>query len=510
MKKKQLKKRMKAKKRLTSAAVALLMSGSLLPVGNVFANEQSTQESSISSAEAKADLEKGMAVSGVENSTEAKQETQNTEKTSENSEDDKISIPETARDSKEATKSSTQDTSSELPEGLRNVKSTRLSDGRISVDISTPDQLQEAFNTSLVGQVNLANDMVLNKNINMYSSKNSSLIINGNNHSINLNYNSFWGDDGDKNINVKMSNLVMINGGGWGAFDSPGASLEVENVKYTGTSVFIQANKIKLSGNIDIEANQNARAGNSGVISSYWNSADSHMIISENANVKIKNSAPNGTEILCINNLLVKSGAKVTLESPINLPNGIIYGMSPQGNISIDSNAELNIKSSVVNTRGINNNFNAINVSKNGCLNVSTNSDYAVVINNSNATINLSGAKFNIQTTKSNGLPLYMGNGGTVSFDKQNVRAWLKGFATATDPQYSWDNVTGVVNMSGANTTSALSNNTEFNALFKNQNFSRISSNGRATQELTKTTINEVKDTDTTVSGKGEPNGKIE
>ncbi|EME3504244.1 hypothetical protein UL360_002679, partial [Enterococcus faecium] len=125
-------------------------------------------------------------------------------------------------------------------------------------------------------------------------------------------------------------------------------------------------------------------------------------------------------------------------------------------------------------------------------------------------TINLSGAKFNIQTTKSNGLPLYMGNGGTVSFDKQNVRAWLKGFATSTDPQYSWDNVTGVVNMSGANTTSALSNNTEFNALFKNQNFSRISSNGRATQELTKTTINEVKDTDTTVSGKGEPNGKIE
>ncbi|EKK5253796.1 hypothetical protein ACIMQ0_002971 [Enterococcus faecalis] len=75
----------------------------------MFANEQSTQESSISSAEAKADLEKGMAVSGVENSTEAKQETQNTEKTSENSEDDKISIPETARDSKKTTESSTQE-----------------------------------------------------------------------------------------------------------------------------------------------------------------------------------------------------------------------------------------------------------------------------------------------------------------------------------------------------------------------------------------------------------------
>ena len=33
------KKRIKAKKRLASAAVALLISGSLLPVGNAFANE---------------------------------------------------------------------------------------------------------------------------------------------------------------------------------------------------------------------------------------------------------------------------------------------------------------------------------------------------------------------------------------------------------------------------------------------------------------------------------------
>ncbi|MGH2182956.1 hypothetical protein ACQ10C_15280, partial [Enterococcus faecalis] len=92
------------------------------------------------------------------------------------------------------------------------------------------------------------------------------------------------------------------------------------------------------------------------------------------------------------------------------------------------------------------------------------------------------------QSTKSNGAPLYMGSGGTVTFDKQNVRAWLKGFVSDTDPQYSWDNVTGVVNMVGSNTTSALSNNTGFNSLFKNQNFSRISSDGRPTHELIKTT----------------------
>ena len=143
MKKKQLKKRIKAKKGLTSAAVALLMSGSLLPVGNVFANEQDTQESTISNTEAK-------------DSTETPQ---NTGATNENSEEEKINIPETARDSK----TSIQDATSELPEGLKNVNSARLSDGRISVDISTPDQLQEAFNSAAIGQVNLANKYGINQ-----------------------------------------------------------------------------------------------------------------------------------------------------------------------------------------------------------------------------------------------------------------------------------------------------------------------------------------------------------
>ncbi|EGP5140841.1 hypothetical protein EL466_13730, partial [Enterococcus faecium] len=512
MKKKQLKKRMKAKKRLTSAAVALLMSGSLLPVGNVFANEQSTQESSISSAEAKADLEKGMAVSGVENSTEAEQETQNTEKTSENSEDDKISIPETARDSKEATKSSTQDTSSELPEGLRNVKSTRLSDGRISVDVSTPDQLQEAFNTSLIGQVNLVNDMVLTKQINMYSSKNSNLVINGNNHTIDLQKFSFWGDDSDSGINVKLVNLTTLNGGGWGAFDSPSASIEVENITHRGET-YLVANQIKLSGKADIQVVQQPGGGYNAAISSYWRMNNAKLTISSGADVTVNHAVTTGTPsaVLYVNQMLVEPNAKFKVTSPYAQPWGVIR-VASDGGINVGENAQLNVNSSDANTLGIDfrDSASSLNIARGGNLNVSAAGNYAIGMYPGNSNLILSGAKFNIQTTKSNGLPLYMGNGGTVSFDKQNVRAWLKGFATSTDPQYSWDNVTGVVNMSGANTTSALSNNTEFNALFKNQNFSRISSNGRATQELTKTTINEVKDTDTTVSGKGEPNGKIE
>ncbi|MGL9905490.1 hypothetical protein IGJ51_002687 [Enterococcus sp. DIV0802c] len=492
MKKKQLKKRMKAKKRLTSAAVALLMSGSLLPVGNVFANERSTQENSISSAE-------------------AKQETQNTEKTSENSEDDKISIPETARDSKEATKSSTQDTSSELPEGLRNAKSTRLSDRRISVDISTPDQLQEAFNSAAIGQVNLANNMVLTKQINMYSSKNPNLTINGNGHTLDFAKYSLWGDDDDKGIKVKLVNLKTLNGGGWAAFDSPSATLEMENIEHRGET-FMQANQMKFSGNVQLDVTQVPGAGWNAAVSSFWRRDNAKLVVSSNANVKVRHAIPSGgtpSAVLFITSMELEPNSNFSVESPYSQPQGLIHVFN-NGTIDIKQNAQLTVNAGYADSRGINNTFSAINVAKGGELNISSSADYAIATTTNNATINLSGAKFDIRSTKSNGLPLYMGTGGSVSFNKQNVRAWLKGFATATDPWYSWDNVTGVVNMSGANTTSALSNNTEFNVLFKNQNFSRISSDGRATQELTKTTINEVKDTDTTVSGKGEPNGKIE
>lgn len=286
MKKKQLKKRMKAKKGLASAAVALLMSGSLLPVGNVFADEQSIQESSASSAEAKTNLEKDMLLSEEKSSTET---TQNTETPSESSEEERISIPETARDSK----ASTQDATSELPEGLRNAKSTRLSDGRISVDISTADQLQDAFNTSAIGQVNLVNDVVLTKQINMYSSKNPNLTINGNSHTIDFGKYSLWGPDGDSGINVKLMNLKTLNGGGWAVFDSPSATLEVEDVEHKGAP-FSYANQIRLSGKVDCQVIQPAGSGSNVAFSNYYNMSNANLIVSSNANVKITHAVATG------------------------------------------------------------------------------------------------------------------------------------------------------------------------------------------------------------------------
>ncbi|OTN93512.1 hypothetical protein A5804_002882, partial [Enterococcus faecium] len=75
---------------------------------------------------------------------------------------------------------------------------------------------------------------------------------------------------------------------------------------------------------------------------------------------------------------------------------------------------------------------------------------------------------------------------------------------------YGWTNVEGVATLSGRNSTSVLTNNSLFNTQFKPQDYYKISSTGRLTSNLQTTTLNKVKDTDTTVSGKGEPNGKIE
>ncbi|EMF0406561.1 hypothetical protein IL090_002821, partial [Enterococcus hirae] len=331
------------------------------------------------------------------------------------------------------------------------------------------------------------------------------LVLNGNNHTIDF---SQFMITSTIDANYVFKNLNTLNGTGiHGSLQLNRANVTLENVSHIGNE-WLTAKNIVLVGNIDVNVNKDN--GYTGILSC-WLTPGGSILVKSGANVKLSQTTPTGNGALALpycDNFTIEDNASLTIKTTTPLPWGIIGYTKTGMPINIGKNSTLNIESTSPSTRGINGPISSINVAKGGTLNVATASDYAIAATANNSTINLSGAKFNIQSTESNGLPLYMGSGGSIFFDKQNVRAWLKG--TTTDPQYSWDNVTGVVNMSGANTTSALSNNTAFNALFKNQNFSRISSDGRATQELTKTTINEVKDTDTTVSGKGEPNGKIE
>ncbi|MBC2821295.1 immunoglobulin-like domain-containing protein [Enterococcus faecalis] len=485
LREKQIRKKIKkTKKGLTLAATALILNGSLMPLNSVFAEKQEKDNLTTVSSER---MEMNL---NSDNSIAALQTTENTQ-AAEN----------------------TQDISSELPKGLRNAKATRLSDGRVSVDVSTFEELKAAFNTSAVSQVNLVNDIVFTSNIDNFSNVN--LVVEGNNHNLDLaSYRLYTNNQAI----LKFNNLNIKNGnnGAYDIFRLYNSTVSLENVSYIGGQ-FLNANSVELGGKINIIVNN--RGNNDGslpAISTRDGINNGIVTIKKNAQVLLRSDLPyNHWSLLDVtSSSLVSIEQGATLDIIGNMTYGCIGKDGTATNISVENGAVVNLNNTGTSSysSGIygNGGFSNISVKKGASLNIKTLGNYAVWNPISKSVFSLQGASFDIRSEKNGGVPFYMGNGGTVSFDKQNVRAWLKGFATSTDPQYSWDNITGVVNMSGANTTSALSNNTEFNALFKNQNFSRISSNGRATQELTKTTINKVKDTDTTVSGKGEPNGKIE
>ncbi|EMF0514934.1 hypothetical protein FK425_RS14030, partial [Enterococcus hirae] len=503
MKKKQLKKRMKAKKRLTSAAVALLMSGSLLPVGNVFANEQSTQENSISSAEAKADLEKGMAVSGVENSTEAKQETQNTEKTSENSEDDKISIPETAREKR----GDAQNASSEV---LKKAEPEKSSDGRSILNISNFEQLKSAFNTPNISQVNLSNDIDFSSDITQYTNKN--LVINGNGHTLDFRTHRIYATVPDGTC-LTVENINTLTTGStqpYAAFSlcTGLSTITLKDIKHVGTE-FAWASNFIFEGNVDININI-VGDGWTPALSSQFAKGGGTYKVSKNANVNIRDdiNTYETLELTNIESILVESGAKFNIYDSAAKSYGVLHRIKTGFGIYVKEGGEFNIESTAPNTMAIYGPIGSIVVDPGGSINIKSNSDNTIDSYGQTMTIDLRNAKyFNLETTKFAGKAFNVGANSKIMFNS-NVYAWnVLSSSIATS---GWKDVDGVVELSGRNRTNVSTTNSLFDAQFKPQDYYRISSTGRLNPRIENTTINPVKDTDTAVSGKGEPNGKIE
>ncbi|EPI5828998.1 Ig-like domain-containing protein, partial [Enterococcus hirae] len=503
MKKKQLKKRMKAKKRLTSAAVALLMSGSLLPVGNVFANEQSTQENSISSAEAKADLEKGMAVSGVENSTEAKQETQNTEKTSENSEDDKISIPETAREKR----GDAQNASSEV---LKKAEPEKSSDGRSILNISNFEQLKSAFNTPNISQVNLSNDIDFSSDITQYTNKN--LVINGNGHTLDFRTHRIYATVPDGTC-LTVENINTLTTGStqpYAAFSlcTGLSTITLKDIKHVGTE-FAWASNFIFEGNVDININI-VGDGWTPALGSLFAKGGGTYKVSKNANVNIRDdiNTYETLELTNIESILVESGAKFNIYDSAAKSYGVLHRIKTGFGIYVKEGGEFNIESTAPNTRAIYGPIGSIVVDPGGSINIKSNSDNTIDSYGQTMTIDLRNAKyFNLETTKFAGKAFNVGANSKIMFNS-NVYAWnVLSSSIATS---GWKDVDGVVELSGRNRTNVSTTNSLFDAQFKPQDYYRISSTGRLNPRIENTTINPVKDTDTAVSGKGEPNGKIE
>ncbi|EOD6233915.1 pectate lyase-like adhesive domain-containing protein, partial [Enterococcus hirae] len=526
MKKKQLKKRMKAKKRLTSAAVALLMSGSLLPVGNVFANEQSTQENSISSAEAKADLEKGMAVSGVENSTEAKQETQNTEKTSENSEDDKISIPETARDSKEAksnlesgSKLSKEQNNSVTTEGTSSSKSIQKRD-ITEATVSNYAEFKAALQNSVVKNIYLANDISLDETFYINSNKN----IYGNGHTINLKFNTVGIALAGAVCNIE--NVTLINQQVYSFFWSEAENVTVNytNVTSSGRQFIYLANgTANLYGNIEASANvEEVFQGR-------------QLNIGDNANVKF-NDTSYINAIYSVNGLLVGNNANLKVIS-----NGLgMYVASGSGfidiggNTSFDSstdssiravggamlvreNAKLKATSRITPHEAILITNGSITV-KNGASLEASSEGTESTVQTGNKLVFEKGSNFMITNTNPNGNALgAWASPTTVGLDSdQGINTWTVGNTQAENPNNSYSgplNATFTLNTytTGQTTTGLISNNSNFQNTFNSGKVGKFAGGSYVkNKELAKTTISKVDSQTTVITGTGEPGGKIE
>ncbi|EME3544801.1 autolysin modifier protein, partial [Enterococcus faecium] len=128
------------------------------------------------------------------------------------------------------------------------------------------------------------------------------------------------------------------------------------------------------------------------------------------------------------------------------------------------------------------------------------------------------GSNFMITNTNTNGNALgAWASPTTVGLDSdQGINTWTVGNTQAENPNNSYSgplNATFTLNTytTGQTTTGLISNNSNFQSTFNSGKVGKIAGGSYVkNKELAKTTINEVKDTDTTVSGKGEPNGKVE
>ncbi|EOI6522815.1 immunoglobulin-like domain-containing protein [Enterococcus faecalis] len=516
---KKITKRMKVKKTLASSAAALVISGSLLPVGNVFAENQSTQENSISAAESKAKLENELSIPSLQNDEKKTQETQSSEIIDKN---EKINIPEAAQEKSNNNENTELDSLNNNPILSNSVK-TKLSDGRVSLDVSTIDQIQEAFNNSLIGQINFTKDFTLDRNIQMDSTKNANLVINGNGHTLDFTDKRFAASDSDKGLNLKIKDLNTKNsksGTLRACFYAPFATVELENIDHEGTDL-LAANKIRLSGKINCYANKETIDGWNTTITTWWGKWDPncYVVVSSGADVMleqhIEGSNNYNAAVLHTSNLILEDNSKCTVKtSDSNFQWGALCVAAPactENILNIGNNAQLNVEYNAADGVGYGIDFwenpASLKISKTGELNVVSAGAGAILTRVANSVLDLSEGKFDIQAT--NGGLVNMMAGGRISFDTKNVYGWFKSFTTLPKPSISWENVDGDAQLSGWNTQKVSTTNEKFNNEFKTQNLGRISSEGSLIQELTKTTINEVKDTDTIVSGKGEPNASI-
>ncbi|EME3547448.1 hypothetical protein QPC10_002644, partial [Enterococcus faecium] len=377
-----------------------------------------------------------------------------------------------------------------------------------------------ALQNSVVKNIYLANDISLDETFNITSNKN----IYGNGHTINLKFNTVGIALAGAVCNIE--NVTLINQQVYSFFWSEAQNVTVNytNVTSSGRQFIYLANgTANLYGNIEASANvEEVFQGR-------------QLNIGDNANVKF-NDTSSINAIYSVNGLLVGNNANLKVISKglgMYVASGSGF-IDIGGNTSFDSstdssiraaggamlvreNAKLKATSRITPHEAILITNGSITV-KNGASLEASSEGTESTVQTGNKLVFEKGSNFMITNTNTNGNALgAWASPTTVGLDSdQGINTWTVGNTQAENPNNSYSgplNATFTLNTytTGQTTTGLISNNSNFQSTFNSGKVGKIAGGSYVkNKELAKTTINEVKDTDTTVSGKGEPNGKIE
>ncbi|EGO2648954.1 autolysin modifier protein, partial [Enterococcus faecalis] len=518
LREKQLRKKIKkTKKGLTLAATALILNGSLMPINNVFANEQSKDSTAaVSNEEVQKTLESSVQLPTNDDTNNMAEKIPETTKQS----NEQVSGGENK--TSEVTKQSNVPTTENKSELSEKQQESQANEKRSIKDatVSTYAEFKAALQNSVVENIYLANDISLDATFNITSNKN----IYGNGHTIDLKFNTVGIALAGAVCNIE--NVTLINQQVYSFFWSEYQNVTVNYTDVTSSGrqfIYLANGTANLYGNI--EANANTEEVFQG----------RQLNIGDNANVKF-NDTSSINAIYSVNGLLVGNNANLKVISKglgmyvasgsgfIDIGGNTSFDSSTDssirsagGSMLVRENAKLKATSKITPHEAILITNGSITV-KNGAFLEASSEGTESTVQTGDKLVFEKGSNFMITNTNANGNALGAWAKPTiVALDSaQGINTWAVGNTQAENPNNSYSgplNATFTLNTytTGQTTTGLISSNSTFQTNFNSGKVGKIAGGSYVqNKELTKTTINEVKDTDTTVSGKGEPNGKIE
>ncbi len=515
LREKQLRKKIKkTKKGLTLAVTALILNGSLMPINDVFANEQSKDSTTaVSNEEVKKALESSAQLPMNDDTTNTVEKIPETTKQSNEQvlgEENKTS---------EVTEQSDAQTTGNKSEITENQQESPNNEKRSLTDVtvSTYEEFKAALQNSIVENIHLASDISLNETFTISSSKKN---IYGNGHTIDLKFNTVG--IAVANATCSIENVNLINQQIYSFFWSEQQNVTVNytNVNSSGRQfIYLDKGTANLYGNINVS------------VSAEEVFQGKQLNIRANANVVFNDTSP-VTAISTRDGLNIGSGAKLNLTSKglgVNVSNA-------QGLVDIKGDTTIaSSTSSAIRMAGgnlfVRENVKLIATSKvtphesilvtNGSIIVKTGATLEASSEGSEATIQTgnqlvfeNGSNFMITNTKGSAFGAWSGSTSIGIDSSTGLDTWLVKNVNSKDPHNSYSGpISALATVSGYTgniTNNVISNNAEFQRNFKSSEVGKIAGgNYVKKQTLAQTTISDITTDTTIVTGTGEPNAEI-